>query len=63
MGMPTSRARGMSWSIAMATRSSAVMGMPLWPMVKAMSRAPNSAATGGTSSRRCGSAEVELTMP
>jgi len=39
MAMPTSIARGTSKSMAMATRSSAVTGMPALPIIRAISLA------------------------
>ena len=60
IGKSISTMRGINDSIAMLTRSSDATGMPLLPIVNAMSLVLYCLATNGTFSRRSGSAEVEL---
>ena len=59
-GKSISTIRGMSFSIAMFTRSSADTGIPLLPIVRAINLALYCLARRGTSSSRSSSAEVEL---
>ena len=62
MGIPTSSARGIRCSMAMPTRASALTGMPLFSMHRAINLAPYLAARGGTVAMRSSSAELEFTM-